>query len=102
MKLFVLGICLILLFSGFGYAEDDIEDLLAYARNEIFARHGRPFTNPVYQEYFEQFDWYRTNSNYSDDLLTESDRRDIEIIHQCTDNHHRRLVPFTRSHVCTL
>jgi len=80
MKAFTVWACFILLFSGFGYAEDELEDLLAYARNEIFARHGRPFSNPVYQEYFEQFKWYRINHNYSDELLTDADSRDIRII----------------------
>lgn len=80
MKVFATGACLFLMLSGFSYAEDDLEDLLAYARNEIFARHGRTFTDPVYQKYFEQFDWYSINNNYSDDLLTDADRRDIRII----------------------
>ena len=80
MKVIAFWACSIVMLTGFGYAEEDLEDLLAYARNEIFARHGRPFTNPVYQKYFKQFDWYHINSNYSDNLLTESDKRDIKII----------------------
>ncbi|MBN2320018.1 MAG: YARHG domain-containing protein [Acidobacteria bacterium] len=81
MKVLNICTCLILMVSGFSLAEEnDLEKTLAYARNEIFARHGRTFTDPVYQKYFEQFDWYRINNNYSDDLLTEEDRRDIKII----------------------
>ena len=35
---------------------------LFLARNEIFARHGRPFRNPVLQRHFAQFGWYRPHS----------------------------------------
>ncbi|MGZ8997615.1 MAG: TIR domain-containing protein [Allosphingosinicella sp.] len=34
-------------------------DALFLARNEIFARHGRPFRNPVLQRHFQRFAWYR-------------------------------------------
>ncbi len=43
--------------------EEDLESLsrreLFFARNEIYARHGRPFRSPELQRHFAQFDWYR-------------------------------------------
>lgn len=32
--------------------------ILAYARNELFARHGNIFDTPAYREFFSCFDWY--------------------------------------------
>lgn len=81
MKNIVVIASLSLIFIAFGYAEtDSLENILAFTRNEVFARHGRPFVNPDYQKYFEQFNWYHSNPEYSDDLLSDSDRRDIGII----------------------
>jgi len=43
--------------------EEDLEDLskhdLFLARNEVFARHGRPFRSPALRRHFAQFPWYR-------------------------------------------
>ena len=43
--------------------EEDLESLgrheLFIARNEIYARHGRPFRSPDLQRHFSRFDWYR-------------------------------------------
>lgn len=38
--------------------------LLAYARNEIFARKGYVFIKPEFKNYFESKSWYRPNSNF--------------------------------------
>lgn len=61
--------------------ESDISGLskeqLAFARNEIFARHGRPFSTQKYKDYFAQKSWYNINPNYNlnDD---KSNLNDIE------------------------
>jgi len=53
---------------------------LALIRNEIYARHGRKFKTPKYQEYFNSKSWYRINPNYTDDLLTGTDRANLDLI----------------------
>lgn len=61
----------------------DVSELkreVGIARNEIFARHGRPFTSPVYRDYFNQTDWYEENPNYSDSLLSPAEKRDAAIL----------------------
>lgn len=54
------------------------KDKLAYARNEIYARHGRRFKTDIYQQYFESKSWYQENPgyNYADD---NSNLNSIEI-----------------------
>lgn len=41
------------------------KEQLGYARNEIFARHGRPFKTQKYKEYFAKCSWYKVNSSYN-------------------------------------
>ena len=50
---------------------------LALARNEIFARHGRAFTNSEYKAYFESKSWYKVNKNFNYDNES-SNLSDIE------------------------
>jgi hypothetical protein len=55
-------------------------DRLPYLRNEVYARYGRHFVTPVYQDYFNQQSWYRIRDDYSDDWLSEADRYNAELI----------------------
>jgi flagellar basal body-associated protein FliL len=53
----------------------DLEDLtpweLKVARNEIYARHGRPFVHQDLTCYFAQQPWYQIDQNYQEDNLSE-------------------------------
>ena len=55
-------------------------------RNEIFAQRGRPFKTYELNNYFRSQDWYQIGVNedgtvtYSDDRLTEIDRKNIEAL----------------------
>ena len=44
------------------YTKDEIADmpvqLVCYAKNEIYARHGRQFVSPELQKYFGSCSWY--------------------------------------------
>jgi len=53
---------------------------LALLRNEVYARHGRQFETPKYQEYFNSKSWYKINPEYSDALLTETDKANLALI----------------------
>lgn len=41
---------------------------LRIARNEIYARRGRPFVSPDLRGYFSQFSWYSPRSDWPSDL----------------------------------
>lgn len=45
------------------------------AKNEIFARHGRNFTNPKLAEHFGKQPWYQPDSSYNDSKLSPLERR---------------------------
>jgi hypothetical protein len=73
-------------FCGWSFAEEDAwlnryknldtksTDELAILRNEIYARHGRPFKSPKWQQYFVRMPWYKADSNYSDSRLSQRER----------------------------
>ena len=64
--------------------ESDLEDLspreLTYARNEIYARHGRKFQSDELQEYFDSKDWYELNEGFDDHDLQGVERQNAEFI----------------------
>ena len=64
--------------------EADLKDLdkarLRLMRNAVYARHGRTFKSVDLQSLWECYTWYEKNPNYTDDLLTETDRYNIGLI----------------------
>jgi len=79
-----------------GDSEEDIKKGLALAkrrflkdvkiayvrmlRNEIYARHGRSFNSMDLRILFSETNWYEENPDYTDDLLTDIERRNIQFI----------------------
>lgn len=60
-------------------------DVLGYAFNELFARHGRPFEkNGKYDLYFQQRNWYAVDPNYPGDgkVLNETEWMNYSLIKQ--------------------
>ena len=49
-------------------------------RQEIYARHGKVFKEPWLQKYFTSFDWYKPDPNFTDDSLTEIEKKNIATI----------------------
>ena len=49
-------------------------------RNEIYARHGRPFKDPVLRSYFVSQAWYKPNPRFSDDSLTALEKENVATI----------------------
>lgn len=71
--------------------DSDIQGLTAkelnYAKNEIFARHGRKFDSQELRDYFESKSWYVGeyegnifDSNYSDQVLSEIEKKNAEFL----------------------
>ena len=53
---------------------------LRLLRNEIFARHGFIFKSEDLDSYFRTFNWYTPNNNYSNSILSKTEKNNIEII----------------------
>ncbi len=64
--------------------EADLKDLdkaqLRLMRNAVYARHGRTFKSVDLQSLWECYTWYKKNPSYNDDLLTDIDKYNIELI----------------------
>ncbi|MCD8078011.1 MAG: YARHG domain-containing protein [Lachnospiraceae bacterium] len=56
---------------------------LRYARNEIYARHGRKFKDDALQSYFDSKDWYTGTiepDDFTDDMLNEYEKMNAKTI----------------------
>ena len=67
--------------------EDDLKGMdaeqLRIARNEIYARHGRKFTDKKLQEHFEQLPWYAPvvdPEDFEESALSDIERYNLELI----------------------
>lgn len=69
----------------------DVEGLspkeLNYARNEIYARHGRMFDSPELQKYFNSKSWYKGqyspddfDSNIASSVLSSIEKKNVEFL----------------------
>lgn len=59
------------------------KDGLRLARNEIYARHGRIFTDKTVRDYFSKQEWYQGTirpESFSDDLLSKVERYNVKLI----------------------
>ena len=64
-----------------------------YAKNEIYARHGRMFDSQELQDYFNSKSWYKGiysasdfDANYSGSLLTDVERKNVEFLRNAENN----------------
>ena len=56
-----------------------IEDA-SQMRQEIYARHGKVFKEPWLQKYFSSFAWYKADPSFTDEALTEVEKKNIATI----------------------
>lgn len=64
--------------------EEELEKLddktVELIKNEIYARHGYIFTNRALKKYFESFNWYEPNEEYSPNLLNQTEKTNLKTI----------------------
>lgn len=75
--------------------EADISGLsreeLCFARNEVFARHGRMFNTPQIAAYFEGKDWYHPTipaAQFDDSTLNAVEKANVQLISQYENSHY--------------
>lgn len=86
----------ILPYSNYSYISySDLDGLsqkeLKYARNEIYARHGRRFDNKDLQDYFDSQAWYSgtvSPSNFSESVLNKYEKANISTIKDYESSHY--------------
>lgn len=69
------------------YSESEIRDMSAqvvcYAKNEIYAWHGRKFVSDELTAYFREQPWYYGNiegADFSDDLLNGYEKKNVQLL----------------------
>lgn len=67
-------------------SESQIQSLDSYAlkllKNEIYARKGYVFSNPIYAEYFKKLDWYKPLNDNSKISFSDIETKNIAILNQ--------------------
>ena len=78
------------------YTADEVSDMpaqvLCYAKNEIYARHGRKFVSKELTEYFQQQSWYEGTiaaSAFSENVFNEHEMKNVTLL----TNLEKALVP---------
>ncbi|HEY2164218.1 MAG TPA: YARHG domain-containing protein [Gemmatimonadaceae bacterium] len=64
---------------------------LRLLRNEVYARHGRPFQTAWLAEYFRSEPWYKPNKDFSDAELSATERANIALITKREEELHQSL-----------
>ena len=47
---------------------------------EIFARHGKIFSDQALNEYFQAFNWYQPSSDFDDSVLNEYEKHNLDLL----------------------
>ena len=59
------------------------KDQCRYARNEIYARHGRKFTDKKLQDYFDNQSWYEGTvepEDFDESVLSKVEKKNIKLL----------------------
>lgn len=64
---------------------------LRLLRNEIYARHGRPFQTAWLAQHFRNYAWYAPRADYSDAELSANERANIALIARREERMHEAL-----------
>jgi hypothetical protein len=56
-------------------------------RNEMYARHGYSFKNPVLSEIFSSAKWYKADTSVGINVLTKTESRNVEYIKKIEDDY---------------
>lgn len=63
-------------------------------RGEVFGRHGRIFgADPDIDRYLRAQSWYKPDRDYNNDVLTELDRANLDLIRQAEASQHEHVEP---------
>jgi hypothetical protein len=64
-----------------------------YARLIIFGRHGRVFRNSNEQDVLKSFVWYKPSKAFSNDLLNDNERKNLDIVRGIEAKQHLYVMP---------
>ncbi len=71
------------------HAVEDLERL----RGLIFGRHGRVFKDRDIKSYLEEQPWFKANPNFSNSLLNDTERANLDLVRELEAKLHERIEP---------
>ena len=84
-------------FSKQQVARAQVKDMpleeLKILRGIVFGRHGRVFKDWEIGAYLKERDWYKPNPNFSNSLLNETERRNLDLIREMEALRHETIEP---------
>jgi hypothetical protein len=66
---------------------------LEMLRGVVFGRHGRVFKNRDIQQYLREQPWYKPNASFSNSLLNETERANLDLIREAEAAQHEFIQP---------
>jgi hypothetical protein len=76
---------------------EQLEDVdlwdLKKLRGIVFGRHGRVFTDRDIQGYLKEQTWYKPNLNFSNSMLNETERANLDLIREAEAAKHEQIEP---------
>ncbi|HRH46731.1 MAG TPA: YARHG domain-containing protein, partial [Pyrinomonadaceae bacterium] len=68
--------------NKFRFEEGEVEPIneLALLRGVVFGKHGRIFVEKSVQNYLEKQSWYKPNPKFSNSVLTQIERQNLDLI----------------------
>jgi|ERR1035437_1754253 hypothetical protein len=73
--------------------EDENADDFALLRGVVFGKHGRIFKERSIQDYLEKQPWYKPNKNFSNSLLTPTEKANLDFIRLIEAEKHPSVEP---------
>jgi hypothetical protein len=84
-------------FSGRNIATADVRPLtledLKLVRGIVFGKHGRIFKDPEIRRYLESRGWYKPNADFTNILLNDTERRNLDVIRIAEAEQHETVQP---------
>ncbi|HEY0077199.1 MAG TPA: YARHG domain-containing protein [Pyrinomonadaceae bacterium] len=84
-------------FANQAIAPAAIKDLDSYElkllRGLVFGRRGRVFKDPDIRNYLQERDWYKPNPEFQNSMLTETERRNLDLIRLAEAKVHETVQP---------
>jgi hypothetical protein len=68
-------------------------DELKFLRGVIFGRHGRIFKDAEIKEYLEKQSWYEPSAEFKNDVLNDTERRNLDLIREAEATKHDQVEP---------
>jgi YARHG domain len=84
-------------FTGRSIATADVRPLtledLKLVRGIVFGKHGRIFKDPEIRRYLESRDWYKPNADFTNALLNDTERGNLDVIRIAEAEQHETVQP---------